>query len=100
MPQSESNLKERLRNDVREPDSYKVILYNDEETTMEFVIELLEQVFFLNSEEANTLMLRIHNEGSGVAGVYLYDIAMSKTQKAITKARKEGFPLVIKCLKA
>ena len=93
MPQKQSHVKERQRTNVREPSRYKVIILNDDFTTMEFVVNVLIEVFFLSEENALALMLQVHNSGKAVAGVYTYDIAVSKAQKAVKMARENDFPL-------
>ena len=78
---------------IDEPRRYKVIIYNDDFTTMDFVVMILRQVFLKSEEEANALMLRVHHSDKAVVGIYTYDIAMSKVRKATEMAREEGFPL-------
>lgn len=93
MPQEQTVIRERQRSDIREPHRYKVIIHNDDFTTMEFVVMILKQVFFLSEEKAHTLMLQVHHADKAVVGIYTYDIAVSKTQKATTMARENGYPL-------
>lgn len=93
MAKNQSQLKERQRTDLKEPKRYKVIIYNDDFTTMEFVVMVLKQVFFKSEEEANALMLRVHHSDKAVVGIYTYDIAISKARKATGMAREQGFPL-------
>ena len=93
MAKNQSQLKERQRTDLKEPKRYKVIIYNDDFTTMEFVVMELKQVFFKSEEEANALMLRVHHSDKAVVGIYTYDIAVSKARKATGMAREQGFPL-------
>jgi ATP-dependent Clp protease adaptor protein ClpS len=78
---------------VAEPPKFAVILHNDDYTTMEFVIEVLTIDFAKPSEVAMGLMLKVHQEGKAIAGVYSFDIAESKILKVTEKARKSGFPL-------
>ena len=93
MPQEQSQIKERQRTNIREPRRYKVIIHNDDFTTMDFVVMVLKEVFFLSDENAQALMLQVHHSSKAVVGVYTYDIAMSKARKATTMAREQGFPL-------
>ncbi len=93
MAKQQSSVKERQRIDVREPRRYKVYIYNDDFTTMEFVVRVLMVVFFKNEAEAETIMLMVHRSGKGLVGVYSYDVAVSKVQRATKMARDEGFPL-------
>ena len=89
----QTSLKERKRIDIREPRRYKVIIHNDEVTTMDFVVRVLRKVFFMSPEDAETMMMKVHNEGESVVGIYSYDIARSKVSKAMSMAREEKFPL-------
>ena len=93
MPQEQSGIRERTRNDFQEPRRYKVTIYNDDFTTMEFVVKVLTEVFFKNQADAERLMLQVHHSDKAVVGIYTYDIAVSKVQKATAMAREEGFPL-------
>ena len=93
MPQEQSNVRERQKNNLKEPRRYKVIIHNDDFTTMEFVVEVLKTVFYLSNEKAEELMLQVHHANKAVVGIYTYDIAVSKTDKAINMAREQGFPL-------
>jgi ATP-dependent Clp protease adaptor protein ClpS len=93
MAKEQSATRERQRTDLREPRRYKVTIYNDDFTTMEFVVKILTQVFFKSEAEAEALMLKVHHSDKAVVGVYSYDVATSKVRKATTMAREEGFPL-------
>lgn len=93
MAKEQSQIRERQRTNLREPRRYKVIIFNDDFTTMEFVVKILTQVFFKSQAEAETLMLQVHHSDKAVVGIYTYDIAVSKVQKATQMARDEGFPL-------
>ena len=84
---------ERQRTDLREPRRYKVTIYNDDFTTMEFVVKILVEVFFKSEAEAETLMLQVHHSDKAVVGIYSYDVATSKVRKATNMAREAGFPL-------
>lgn len=90
----EAELKTINKSDLklRKPKNYKVIMYNDDFTTMEFVVAVLNIIFNKNIEEANEIMLQVHIKGKGVAGIYPYDIAVSKKNKAMDMAKEEGFP--------
>ena len=92
MEQQQSSFKEKKRTDLREPQHFKVIIYNDDFTTMEFVVKILTTIFFKSAAEAETLMLQVHKSQSAVVGIYTY-IAQSKVQKATRMAREENFPL-------
>ena len=93
MPQEQTATRERQRTELREPRRYKVLIYNDDFTTMEFVVKILKVVFFKSETEAQALMLQVHHSDKAVVGIYSYDIAVSKVQKATQMARQEGFPL-------
>lgn len=93
MEQQQSFYKERERTDLHEPRRFKVTIYNDDFTTMEFVVKVLTTVFFKSTIEAEALMMKVHKSQSAVVGIYSYDIAQSKVQKATRMARNEGFPL-------
>ncbi len=97
MEKQQTNIKERIRVRLEEPQRYRVILHNDDFTTMDFVVMVLQSVFFKTHAEAERLMLEVHQKGQAVAGIYPKDIAMSKTQKAIRMARESNFPLRITC---
>jgi ATP-dependent Clp protease adaptor protein ClpS len=97
MPKQQSSIRERQRTDLRDPQRYKVIIYNDDFTTMEFVVQILTNVFFKSQAEAETLMLQVHHSDKAVVGIYSYDIALSKVQKATRMARDAGFPLRLSC---
>lgn len=89
---TQSNFKERTSDKTKEPKQYKVIMHNDDFTTMEFVVEILITIFRKDSLTAEALMLDVHKKGLAVVGRYPYDIAISKTKKAMTLARDNGYP--------
>lgn len=82
---------ERVGN--KAPPMYKVILLNDDYTTMEFVIEVLQTIFAMERERATQIMLKIHNEGSAVCGVYSRDVAETKVAQVSMFAQQNGHPL-------
>jgi ATP-dependent Clp protease adaptor protein ClpS len=92
MAKQQSDVRERTRLSHDLPRMYRVIMHNDDFTTMEFVVEVLRKVFFKPEEEANQLMLKVHKEGKAIVGLYTLDIAVSKSQKAMRMARDQGFP--------
>ena len=96
-PGTGTGVKSRERVLIEEPRQYKVIFHNDDFTTMEFVTEVLRQVFNKPADEAVTLMMKVHREGQAIVGVYSYDVAMTKASQATAKARQEGFHLKITC---
>lgn len=93
MAKEQTQTRERQRQKLREPRRYKVIIYNDDFTTMEFVVMILQQVFLKSEEEAQALMLKVHHSDKAVVGIYSYDIAVSKASKATAMAREQGYPL-------
>ena len=93
MAKEQSATRERQRTDLKEPRRYKVTIYNDDFTTMEFVVMILTQVFFKSETEAEALMLQVHHSDKAVVGIYSYDVAVSKVRKATDMAREAGFPL-------
>lgn len=97
MPNQQTALRDRTDIYMREPRRFKVIIYNDDFTTMEFVVHVLQSVFFKTADEAEALMLNVHQKGSATVGVYSYDIATSKVRKATMMAREENFPLRLEC---
>lgn len=81
------------RQETRTPDLYRVFLLNDDFTTMDFVVQVLEQVFHKSAVEAAQIMLHVHKNGKGLAGVYTKEIAETKIDIVHTVARKNGYPL-------
>lgn len=80
--------------ELKKPPFYAVVLFNDDYTPMEFVIEILQQYFALDLDRATEVMLTVHYRGKGVAGVYPRDIAETKAQQVNTLARSRGHPLL------
>lgn len=79
---------------LKRPPLYVVVLMNDDYTPMDFVIEILQQYFALNLDQATQVMLTVHYEGKGVAGVYPRDIAETKANQVNNYARSQGHPLL------
>ncbi|MCJ8512147.1 ATP-dependent Clp protease adapter ClpS [Acinetobacter lwoffii] len=80
--------------ELKRPPLYAVVLLNDDYTPMEFVIEILQQYFAMNLDQATQVMLTVHYEGKGVAGVYPRDIAETKANQVNNYARSQGHPLL------
>ena len=91
--ESQSNTKTLQRTEYKVPRMYAVTLYNDDITTMDFVVELLVKIFHKNTADASTVMMQVHQTGKGVAGIYTYDIAVTKKTQADKLAAEKGFPL-------
>lgn len=85
-------LSQKSKVKVKKPKQYKVIMHNDDYTTMEFVIEVLVRIFNKKLEEAQKIMIDVHKAGKGIAGIYSYDIAMTKANTAMSWAKEEKFP--------
>lgn len=86
----------RDEEELNEPDEYRVILLNDDYTTMEFVVTVLMAVFHKSLIDAQKIMLDVHRKGRGIVGVYSYDIAVTKINQVHEVAKQNGFPL--KCI--
>lgn len=81
------------RSELRTPKMFRVILHNDHYTTMEFVIDILVKIFHKPAREASRIMLDVHRSGSGICGVFSYDIARTKVSQVHALARAQEFPL-------
>ncbi len=84
--------REKTRINIHEPKHYKVIMHNDDFTPMEFVVEILINIFRKDLLEAERLMMTVHESGRASVGAYTYDIAVTKVHAASELARQEGFP--------
>lgn len=84
-------LKERTR--TKKPPLYKVLLHNDDYTTKEFVVLILQSIFQRSESEAVRIMMHVHNNGVGVAGVYTYEVAETKVAKTMNLAQAHEYPL-------
>lgn len=79
---------------LEKPKLYKVILHNDDFTTMDFVVFILQRVFLKDLAEAFVIMMKVHEEGVGIAGIYTYEVATMKAEKAMNLAKAREFPLL------
>jgi len=84
---------ERTKEKTKRPELYKVLLLNDDYTTMDFVVEILESVFHKQPAEAHRIMMMVHTQGKGLCGVYTFDVAETKVDAVVERARENGFPL-------
>lgn len=80
--------------EVKKPDMYRVILHNDDYTSMEFVVDVLMNIFHKSLTEAEAIMINIHKKGKDICGVYTYEIAYTKSQQVKRLAKQNGFPLL------
>ncbi len=92
----ETNTKNITRIKIEEPPMYKVVMMNDDETTFDFVIFVLEDIFLKSTKEATRLCMEAHLKGSVTVGIYPRDIAQSKLDSVESYKRKTGFPLTFK----
>jgi ATP-dependent Clp protease adaptor protein ClpS len=95
-PEVEETVDSEIDHELKEPPMYKVMLLNDDYTTMEFVVEVLVYVFQKSPEEATRIMLNVHRRGVGICGIYPFEVAETKVNTVETLARENGFPL--KCV--
>lgn len=89
------SVKERVRTEKKEPQLFKVLLLNDDYTTMEFVTEVLMNVFRKSRLESTRIMLSVHRSGKGIAGIYPREIAEAKSGQAMDLARSRAYPLLV-----
>ena len=85
-------IKESSKIKIKEPKKYKVVMHNDDFTSMEFVVFVLKDIFKKSHEDAMTIMMTVHKGGKAVVGTYSYDVAKSKVEITTKLARDEGFP--------
>jgi ATP-dependent Clp protease adaptor protein ClpS len=94
VPDIESDVLTESETKLEEPKLFKVLLHNDNFTTMDFVVYVLEYVFKRSEVESFSIMLKVHTEGVGIAGVYPYEIATMKAEKTMNLARAREYPLL------
>ena len=97
MSQYDTDIEEQIGSDtmedIKEPSMYRVLLHNDNYTTMDFVIEILVFVFNKPIESATRIMLDVHKHGIGLCGIYTYEVAETKVETVEALATEKGFPL-------
>ncbi len=92
-PLTKEGVTSKPEEEVKEPPMYKVLLKNDDYTTMDFVVEILMYVFHKSEEEATMVMLDVHRSGIGICGIYSYEVAETKVDTVHMLAKERGFPL-------
>lgn len=80
--------------ELQEPEMYRVILHNDDYTSMDFVVEILMKIFQKNLQESEMIMIKIHEKGSAICGVYTFEIAQTKAEQVKRLAKENEFPLL------
>jgi ATP-dependent Clp protease adaptor protein ClpS len=93
LPETKEGTDVRTHHDISEPPLYKVLLHNDDYTTMEFVVHVLMLVFHKSIEQATQIMLNVHQQGIGMCGLYTYEVAETKVETVTRMARENGHPL-------
>ena len=83
----------KTRPKTKRPSLYKVLLLNDDYTPMDFVVVVLQTIFFMGREQATQIMLKVHREGSGVCGVFPRDVAATKVEQVVAFAKQHQHPL-------
>ncbi|MCO4794108.1 MAG: ATP-dependent Clp protease adapter ClpS [Bacteriovoracaceae bacterium] len=92
--EGESGVATISRTKVKRPKQFKVLLHNDDYTTMEFVVYVLQRFFGKNADQAQAVMLKVHMEGVGICGVYTHEIAETKVSQVSKSAKENGHPLM------
>ncbi|MCH9652030.1 MAG: ATP-dependent Clp protease adaptor ClpS [Deltaproteobacteria bacterium] len=95
LPDHGEQIATRERTVTKRPRRYRVVLHNDDFTSMEFVIHVLKEYFHRSDSEANRIMLEVHHKGAGTAGIYTYDVAETKVAQVTSEARENGMPLML-----
>jgi ATP-dependent Clp protease adaptor protein ClpS len=97
MSREQSDFKEKVESRteeiLQEPIKYKILMHNDDYTTMDFVVQVLETVFNKSPSEAVQIMLNVHRKGIGVCGIFTAEVAETKVETVHSMARQHGFPL-------
>jgi ATP-dependent Clp protease adaptor protein ClpS len=94
MPELDEQVITKEETRLKKPPLYKVLLHNDDFTTMEFVVYVLKTIFNHSDAAAFTIMMKVHNEGIGIAGIYTYEIAQMKVEKVKQIAEANEYPLL------
>jgi ATP-dependent Clp protease adaptor protein ClpS len=93
-PEFDDAVQTESKQKLKKPPLYKVLLHNDNYTTMEFVVWVLESIFHQSVSDAIRIMLQVHNQGVGIAGIYTFEIAEMKVSQVIAMARENEYPLL------
>ena len=88
-----TSVQEKQREDLKEPEMFRVVLHNDDYTPRDFVVDVIMEVFNKTASEATRIMLDVHRKGRGTVGVYVYDVAETKARQVRQIATAEEFPL-------
>jgi len=91
--QTDEQISSKTEDQTKQPPMYRVLLHNDDYTTMEFVVEVLMYVFNKSPDSAAKIMMNVHRKGVGVCGVYSHEIAETKVDTVHDLARENGYPL-------
>ena len=91
----EGDVVTKKKSKTKKPKLFKVVFLNDHYTTMEFVVGVLERIFHKSPAEAAAIMLNVHNNGQGIAGVYTREVAETKVEQTLNWARRDGHPLMV-----
>jgi ATP-dependent Clp protease adaptor protein ClpS len=92
-PDIEESVDSITKEKIKEPSMYRVLLHNDDYTTMDFVVEILMSIFNKSMEESILIMMSVHRQGIGICGLYTFEVAETKMNSVHASAREKGFPL-------
>jgi ATP-dependent Clp protease adaptor protein ClpS len=92
-PGTSGDVLEKTREQLKPPEQWRVLLLNDDYTPMDFVVDVLESIFLKSPAEAFRIMMQVHTQGSGLAGIYTHEVAETKVETVLDLARESGYPL-------
>lgn len=95
MPQQQTKVRSSAKVTYEKPKNYVVIMFNDNVTTMEFVVMILQKIFYKSDKDAESIMLKVHNDGQAIVGVYSLDMARTKVKRSMSLAQENDFPLLL-----
>ena len=93
---AEVKIDEKIKEEIKEPGKFKIIMINDNQTPMDFVVDILQRIFRHSHATAEQITLTIHTEGSAIVGTYSFEVAEQKSSEALALSRANGFPLQLK----